>query len=160
MSGWLLNLVRAGAIGAGLMGGIFLAFSTAVMPALKRMPADHGAAAMQHISRDIQNPLFMVLFMGSTFVAAGVAVSTAWTWDEGTPWLRLAGGIVFVVGNFVLTVAYHVPRNDKLDSSPAFWSTFLDEWVPANHLRALLCAVACGLLVVAANSETAAVNVP
>jgi uncharacterized membrane protein len=111
------------------------------------MPADQGAAAMQQMNRDIQNPLFMLVFMGSTLVAAAIAVSTAWTWDEGSPWLRLTGGGLFVIGNFLLTVAYNVPRNDRLDRSAAFWQTFLDEWVPANHGRTLLCLVSCGLLV-------------
>jgi uncharacterized membrane protein len=147
VSGWLLNLTRAGAVGTGLMAGLFLAFSTAVMPALERLPAHEGAAAMQHINRDIQNPWFVVAFLGSTIAAGAVAVSTVWTWDEGSPGLRLAGGALFVLGNFVVTVAYHIPRNDRLDRSAAYWSTFLDEWVPANHVRTVLAASGCILLV-------------
>jgi uncharacterized membrane protein len=151
MAGWLLNLTRAGAVGAGLMAGLYFAYSNNVMPALRKLPTEQGALAMQHINRDIQNPLFMVVFMGSTVLAAAIAISTAWTWDDGSPVLRLAGGALFVVGNFLLTIGFHVPRNDKLDKSAAFWSTFLDEWVPANHVRAVLCTAALVLLVIAAN---------
>ena len=90
---------------------------------------------MRTINRDVQNPLFMVLFMGSTLVATAIAVSTAWTWDKGSAWLRLTGGGLFVVGSFLLTIAYHVPRNNTLDTSAAYWSTYLVEWVPWNHVR-------------------------
>ena len=85
----MLNLTRAGAVGAGMMAGFFFAYSNGVMPALKKLPPEQGALAMQTINRDVQNPLFMVLFMGSTLVATAIAVSTAWTWDEGAAWLRL-----------------------------------------------------------------------
>lgn len=150
MSDWLLNLTRAGAVGAGLMAGLYFAFSTAVMPALSKLPDADGATAMQHINREIQNPLFLLVFSGSTLAAGAVAVSTAWTWDEGAPWLRLIGGGLFVVGNVATTIAYNVPRNDRLDASIGSWPTYLDEWVPANHLRALLTAASCVLLVLAA----------
>jgi uncharacterized membrane protein len=120
------------------------------MPALSKLPDADGATAMQHINREIQNPLFLLVFSGSTLAAGAIAVSTAWTWDEGAPWLRLIGGGLFVVGNVVTTIAYNVPRNDRLDASTGSWPTYLDEWVPANHLRALLTAASCVLLVLAA----------
>ena len=100
VSGWLLNLTRVGAVGAGIMAGFFFAYSNGVMPALKKLPADQGAAAMQNINRDVQNPLFLVIFIGSTLAAAALAISSTWTWDEGSAGLRLAGGGLFVVGNF------------------------------------------------------------
>ena len=149
---WVVQLTRAGAVGAGLMAGLFFAFSTSVMPALKKLPAAHGAAAMQHINREIQNPLFLFVFMASTLIAATVAVSTAWTWHQPNAGVRLAGGAAFVVGNFAVTMAYNVPRNDELDRSAAFWPTYLDEWVPANHVRALLTAASCVLLVFASRT--------
>jgi uncharacterized membrane protein len=149
VDGWLLTLTRAGALGAGLMAGFFFAYSNGVMPALKKLPADQGALAMQTINRDVQNPLFLLIFMGSTLVAAAIAVSTAWTWDESAAGLRLAGGGVFVIGNFLLTMAYNVPRNDRLDESAGYWTTYLDQWVPANHVRTVTCVAACVMLVVA-----------
>jgi len=44
----LVTLVAA--LGAGLNGGVFFAFSTFVMPALSRLPASQGIAAMQSIN--------------------------------------------------------------------------------------------------------------
>lgn len=154
MSTWTLQLTRAGAVVAGLMAGLYLAFSTAVMPALSRVPDSNGADVMQQINRATENPLFIVLvFVGATLVAAAVAIATAWTWAQGSPWLRLSGGALFVLGNFLLTAAYIDPRNAKLEESAAFWPTFLDEWVPANHLRAVVCTASFILLMVASNAS-------
>jgi uncharacterized membrane protein len=157
MNLWLLNLVRAGAVGSGLMAGLFFAFSVAVMPALRRLEPSSGLAAMQAINRAILNPLFMVVFVGTALVAAALAVSTLWTWDDGGAALRLAGGICYLIGAFGLTAAYHVPRNNAIDTldptnetSAAKWSTYLAEWVPWNHVRALASTASLVLFVVAA----------
>jgi uncharacterized membrane protein len=157
MNLWLLNLVRAGAVGTGLMAGVFFAFSVAVMPALRRLSPSSGLATMQAINRAILNPVFMLVFMGTTFVAAALAVSALWTWDEGGAGLRLAGGLCYLIGSFGITAAYHVPRNNAIDvldpdheSSPAKWSTYLAEWVPWNHVRAAASTASLVLLVIAA----------
>ncbi|WP_165358608.1 anthrone oxygenase family protein [Haloactinopolyspora alba] len=89
--------------------------------------------------------------MAATTVAAAVAIATAWTWGQGSPWLRLSGGTLFVLGNFLLTAAYIDPRSRRLADSETFWPTVLDEWVPANHVRALACTASCILLVVASS---------
>jgi uncharacterized membrane protein len=154
---WLLNLVRAGAVGCGLMAGLFFAFSVSVMPALRRLSPSSGIAAMQAINRAILNPVFMLVFLGTALVAAALAVSTLWTWDDGGAALRLAGGLCYIIGAFGITAVYHVPRNNAIDrldptnhSSAAKWSTFLAEWVPWNHVRALASTASLILLVVAA----------
>ena len=73
-------------------------------------------AAMQAINRAILNPVFLVVFVGTALVAAAASpCSTLWTWDDGGAALRLSGGLIYLVGAFALTAAYHVPRNDALD---------------------------------------------
>jgi uncharacterized membrane protein len=135
---------------------VFFAFSTAVMPALRRLPPSSGLAAMQAINRAILNPLFIIVFVGTALATAAVVATTLWTWDEGAA-LRLAGGLCYLVGAFGLTAAYHVPRNNAIDTldptaeaSAAKWSTYLAEWVPWNHVRALAAMVSLVLLVIAA----------
>ena len=46
MDGWLLNLTRVGAVGSGLMAGLFFVFSVAIMPALDRVGHAAGVKAM------------------------------------------------------------------------------------------------------------------
>jgi uncharacterized membrane protein len=158
VNSWLLALVRVGAVGSGLMAGLFFAFSVSVMPALRRLQPSSGLAAMQAINRAILNPVFMLVFVGTALVAAALAVSTLWTWDDGGAELRLAGGLCYLIGAFGITAAYHVPRNNAIDSldtmdeaSAAKWSTYLAEWVPWNHVRALASTASLVLLVVAAS---------
>jgi uncharacterized membrane protein len=48
MDAWLSGLVMIAAVGSGVVGGVFFAFSTFVMPALRRRPA---AEAMRRCRR-------------------------------------------------------------------------------------------------------------
>jgi uncharacterized membrane protein len=159
MDGWLLNLVRAGAIASGLMAGLFFAFSVAVMPALRQVRPRDGIVVMQGVNRAILNPLFLLVFVGAALLAAAIAVTTVWTWDDGGAGLRLAAGVVCLIGVVVLTAAYHIPRNDALDrldadstGSADRWATYLAEWVPWNHVRTLASTTSLVLLVIAAHN--------
>jgi uncharacterized membrane protein len=58
-------LTFTGAIGSALVAGIFFAFSTFVMQALGRIPAEQGITAMQSINITVINPLFMLAFLGT-----------------------------------------------------------------------------------------------
>ncbi|MGE3967484.1 MAG: hypothetical protein AB7F08_04545, partial [Dongiaceae bacterium] len=49
------------ALGAGLIAGLFFAFSSFVMAALARLPADQGVAAMQSINTAVLNPVFFAV---------------------------------------------------------------------------------------------------
>jgi uncharacterized membrane protein len=50
MSSLVLTLTVVGLLGTALVAGVFFAFSSFVMPALERMPAAWGMAAMQSIT--------------------------------------------------------------------------------------------------------------
>ena len=142
MDGWLLNLTRVAAVGSGLMAGLFFVFSVAIMPALDRLGHPGGMKAMQTINDDIQTPVFLLVFLGSGAAGAALAVSSLWSWDQGGAGYRLAGGLLALIGIVVLTVVYHVPRNNSLNAvsadstaAPAEWARHLREWVPWNHVR-------------------------
>jgi uncharacterized membrane protein len=144
MSGELArSLSVIGAVGAGLTGGVYFAFSTFVMRALGRLPPSDGLAAMQAINRAAPNPLFMTAIFGTALVCAWLAVSAASHLDQPAARLQLAGSVLYVVG-VVLTVAYHVPRNHALalvdPAGPAAaeaWRDYLGAWTAANHVRAI-----------------------
>src|SRR4051812_29165640 len=65
------------AVGAGIAGGVFFAFSTFVMRALDRLPADRSIAAMQAINLAAPNPLFMAVLFGTGAAAAVVGLVSA-----------------------------------------------------------------------------------
>lgn len=156
MSAPLFALTLATALGAGLIAGVFFAFSSFVMPALERLPDAQGVEAMQSINRTVMTPSFMLVFAGTAVLCVALVVAAVAGWGEArAPWL-LAGGLTYALGCFALTMAYHVPRNDALDAidpraadASGRWAAFLAQWVPANSVRALAALVTAALLTVA-----------
>ncbi len=154
MTGRLLAL-GAAAIGSGLLGGVLFAFSSFVMPALRRIPAPEGIAAMQSINRQATTAAFGSLMVVTVVLAVGLGVDAAIRREQpGAAWVGV--GTVSMLVAVVITGAINVPRNDRLATfdaaTPAaaeYWSTFLNEWVVANHFRTLACAVAAAAYVVA-----------
>ena len=150
--GTMDNLVTAltisSAASAAMMAGVYFAFSTSVMGALREQPGPSAIATMQSANEVILNPLFMLLFVGSALSCLGLAI-TAKLSDQPLPWVRIAAAVLFIVGSFVLTAAVNVPLNDKLaavDPSSAsgleVWREYLDKWTAWNHVRAASSAVA------------------
>ncbi|SDG17542.1 Uncharacterized membrane protein [Lentzea fradiae] len=115
------------ATATGLMTGLFFAFSVAVMPGLADLPPKHGRAAMHRINARIQNPLFLLVFLG-TAVLCGVEVFTG----------RAVGGLLYLAGAFVLTMVVNVPLNNRLERTDC-WPEYLRTWTRWNHLRGLAC---------------------
>ncbi len=135
-------------IGSGLLGGVYLAFSVAVMPALARRPPGESAALMQEVNRVILNPVFGLLFAGTALACVLTAGSPLVIAGDGSGW-RVAGGLVGLLG-FVSTFAVNIPLNNRLDRDGVpVWTQFLAQWVPANHVRALTSLVAAVLLTLA-----------
>jgi uncharacterized membrane protein len=142
------DLIRAGcvagAVGCGLMAGLMLAFSTAVMPGLARRPPAEGMAAMQSMNSAILNPVFGVVFGGTSLVCLALLVSAPFTTEHpGAGW-RALGALLFLVGVFLVTSAVNVPLNEAIDKvdptaldAPTEWARFQSRWVPWNHLRAV-----------------------
>lgn len=143
MSTGLHALTTVAALGCGAVGGVLLGFSSIVMPALARLPAVQGIAAMQSINAAAVRPVFMAAFFGSAAASVPLAVTAARTWHEGPAGLLLSGASLYLVGTVGVTIAHHVPRNDALAAldpttgdAAEHWSGYVREWARANHLRA------------------------
>jgi uncharacterized membrane protein len=111
---------------------------------------------MNSINRAIQRSLFMPLFAGSSLSSLALAVIGALNWDEAGACAALAGGVIYFLGMFVVTMIFNVPRNNLLDASDpatadgqALWARFLREWTAWNHVRTLASTAALILFVVA-----------
>lgn len=143
--GLLFALKLASALGCGLIAGVFFAFSSFVMRAFARLPPAEGMAAMQSVNVAVLNPLFLGVFLG-TALLCGLAAAASWLrWSgPGSAWL-LAGALLYLVGTFLVTVAFNVPRNEALAAvsavSPAspeaakLWAGYLVSWTAWNHVR-------------------------
>ncbi len=155
-----MNAVRAttvaAALGTGAMGGVFFAFSTFVMRGLARLPASQGMAAMQSINVAAVRPGFMTGLFGSAALCVGLGVHALRHRDRAPARLVLAAAAIYLLGTIVLTIAYHVPRNDALarlvpsdPATAAYWRNYVSAWTSANHVRTASSLAASLLLVLA-----------
>lgn len=153
-------LTLATGCGAALVGGVFFAFSTFVMQALDSLPAPDGIAAMQAINRAAPNPLFMTALFGTG--AAFVVLAVVAVRRPGSAAVPLVACALYAVC-IVLTVAYHVPKNDALAAidphaagSADFWRDYVSSWTAWNSVRAVTAlAAAAALLTSLRGSATA-----
>ena len=147
-------IIFLAAIGSGIVGGIFYAFSSFVMPALARIPAAQGAAAMNSISVAVINPSFMAAFLGTAFLCLIVGIGSLFFWNQPGARFALAASVVYLVGCIGVTFAFNVPLNDKLaalaDTAEAavFWPHYLAGWNPWNHVRSVAGVLSAALFTV------------
>lgn len=148
----LVAVTLLAALGAGLVAGVFFAFSSFVMGALARLPAAQGIAAMQSINVVVVNPLFLGTFFGTAALCLLLGVMAVVDWaSAGAAW-KLAGALLYLVGTIGVTAACNVPRNNQLapldpasHASAEIWTRYVAEWTMWNHVRTLaaLAAAAC-----------------
>ena len=156
MSGALYAVTLATSIGCGLAAGVFFAFSSFVMPALGRLPAPQGIAAMQSINRLAVTPVFMTQLFGTALACLALAVWVLASPGEASEGLVIAGSGAYLVGNIVVTMVGNVPLNDALDAvdpdsaeGEALWRQYLRRWTTLNHVRTVTAVLAAGLLIAA-----------
>jgi uncharacterized membrane protein len=142
-------LAFAGALGAGLMGGFFYAFSGLVMPALDRRPTREAAAAMQTVNVVVLNPLFFALFFGTAVLGLGLAVIGPFALTAGKAAIAIAAAVIYTVGCVGGTMARNVPLNEELKAATAdgpaieeLWRRYLRDWTWWNHVRTVACLLA------------------
>jgi uncharacterized membrane protein len=136
----ILSLVCA--IGCGVVAGVFFAFSTSVMKALSKLPAEHGIAAMQAINVIIINPLFLGTFLGTGIACALMLLVSLLRYELPGRLLAVSGAVVYIVGSFLVTMLFNVPRNDMLarviptaPEATTMWNEYVATWTAWNHVR-------------------------
>ncbi len=143
------------AIGCGLMGGVYFAFSAFIMTALER--AGHaGTTAMNSINAVILRSLFMPVFLATTLACLALAVLGFQELGAIRGRLMIAGGVLYVAGMFGVTMLFNVPLNDALvavgaesRTGTAIWKDYLRRWTRWNHVRTASCVGAAALFTAA-----------
>ena len=154
---WILYAATlATALGCGLVAGVFFAFSSFVMPALKRLAPAQGVAAMQSINILAVTPAFMTALFGTGAACLGLAAWTVISSDGRTTALVLAGGVLYLIGTVGVTIACNVPLNNRLAKlhpqsaeAAGLWSRYLARWTAWNHVRTAAALAAAGALTIA-----------
>ena len=131
-------------IGAGLMAGVYFAFSGFIMRSLDQLGASQAADAMNAINEVILRSWFMVLFFGSTLLYAALAGFAMFDADLAGRWWLFAAGLIYVVGMFLCTAVFNVPLNNRLadagsdeNAKAETWTHYFEHWTRWNHLRSV-----------------------
>lgn len=142
MMKFLYYLTFASSLGAGLLAGVFFAFSAFIMQSLAKLPAEQGVSAMQSINTTIVSSSFMFVFMGTTALSFILGIVSLFKWGNTNAIYVIAGSLFIVVGVFLVTAIFNVPLNDTLASvkpgsveGAQAWKDYLDRWMPWNHVR-------------------------
>ena len=153
---WLFAVTLLSALGCGLVAGVFFAFSAFVMKALARRPATEGIAAMQAINVAVINPWFMAVFLGTAATSAVLIISALLRWQEADAVYLLVGGALYLVGSFLVTIVFNVPKNNALAAvapsdpgSATLWADYLARWTAWNHFRTVAALAATAALIMA-----------
>lgn len=139
-------LAGLGTLGSGVLSGLYFIFSFCVMDALDAQPAASAISSMNAINVLIVNPPFVLFFLGTPLVCAWLLWSCV---KEGIGSsldnkFTTAGALVLLLGEFLLTPAVHVPKNDALaaytlgsGSDVSVWADYYTAWTAWNHVRTL-----------------------
>jgi uncharacterized membrane protein len=151
---FVLTLVSA--LGCGLIGGVFFAFSNFVMKALAGLPPAPGIATMKSINVTVLNPIFLGVFLGTAIGCTILAIFSVLAWQKPGAALLLAGSALYLVGTLLVTFVCNVPRNDALavldpaaTESAQLWAEYIASWTFWNHVRTAAAAAAAILLMIA-----------
>jgi uncharacterized membrane protein len=163
MTGKLLfTLTLLSALGCGLIGGIFFAFSTFVMKALAALSPWQGIAAMKSINVAVTNPLFLGVFLATVGACGILAVSSLLNWNKSDAVCILIGSALYFFGTVLVTFVCNVPRNNALATldpasaeSAQRWAEYVASWTTWNHVRTIAALAASVLLMIALSLSSA-----
>ncbi|KKB12743.1 hypothetical protein VE25_05810 [Devosia geojensis] len=141
---WISTLAFVGALGSGLMAGMFYVFSFCIMPALARVPPQSGMRVMQEINVTVLVPIFLGVFLGMAVLSLAAIVLGGINPGRAEGWPMALAGLLYLIGTFGVTMVRNVPRNEVLAKAnpestegQAYWSRYLTEWTFWNHVRAI-----------------------
>ena len=156
MSKLVPALTIIAAIGSGLVAGVFFAFSNFVMAALARLPVPQGIAAMNSINITVITPTFMTALFGTGLICLVLVAAAFMGWAQSGSYWLLAGAVIYVIGNPIVTMVFNVPLNDALaavdpasSNGAAVWANHLSQWVMWNHVRTITAIVAMACFIFA-----------
>ena len=137
-----LIITTGAAVSSAAAGGLFYAFSTFVMRGLDRAEPLDAIAAMRGINAEAQaNAPFLLLFAGSALLALGAGIAVLFRMSQPGSGYVLAGAVLGIVA-FIVTVAFNVPLNDRLQSvnptamdASGEWRAYAVPWTAWNHVR-------------------------
>jgi uncharacterized membrane protein len=142
-------------VGSACVAGVLFGFSTFIMPALSRVPAQEAVRAMQSINLLAERAPFGLAILAPTVASIALSVSALGAWHGAESLLIVVGTVLYVGVGIGVSVAVNIPLNRRLarvnpgpDTAEHTWRAFVRPWARANHVRTvagLLAATAFAL---------------
>ncbi|WP_024799765.1 DUF1772 domain-containing protein [Nocardia sp. BMG51109] len=137
-------------ISTGLLAGVFYAYASSVMPALRQVDDRTFVAVMNRINVVIVNPVFMFSFLGSVAFTA-LAAALHLRADQRTVLWWILAALVLNVTSLLITAGGNIPLNNRLADTAggdlaALRRQFEGAWVRLNILRGIANTAAVGTL--------------
>ena len=139
-------------IAAGLLAGLFYAYTVSVMPGLARGDDRTWVEAMRGINIAIQNGWFMLTFLGAPLLAAVAGVLYL---RSGPPLWWIVAAFACLLAMLVITGVVHMPMNNAItvhdslasgDSYAELRARFEGPWVRWNVVRVAVSIAGFGCL--------------
>ena len=137
-------LAGLGTLGSGVLSGLYFIFSFCVMGALNAQPPAVAIQTMNTINTMIVNPPFLLVFMGTPLLC-GYMLRNCVKEGLGSSAensCTAAGAAVLLLGEFLLTLAVHIPKNNALAAhtvgsanDAVVWAEYFTSWTSWNHVR-------------------------
>ena len=145
------------AVLTALVAGLFYAWSVSITQGLLRVSDSEYVSAMQSTNRAIQNPVFLITFMGTQLL---LPVCAFLFYRQTTRfWLILAATAVYTIGVIGVTFLGNIPLNNKLDKFELKFVTaqeiaqqrkdFETPWNNLNTVRTVSSTLAIILVIIA-----------
>jgi uncharacterized membrane protein len=97
---------------------------------------------MQSINVVVLNPWFMTAFFGTAAACVLALIFSLLRWHEPGAAYAFAGGVLYLVGTLLVTIAFNVPRNEALaalaptdPNAASLWVAYVASWTAWNHVR-------------------------
>jgi len=144
---YVLTLLTA--LGCGLVGGVLMAFSDFIMPALERVGQEPAVAAMRGINAGARQSWFFGVLALTAVLSVALIVVALMRWQMPDSALLLLGAALYLLGTVLVSLVCNAPRNDALARDAAQWPDFLAHWTRWNHVRAASSLAAAALFAMA-----------
>lgn len=122
-------------VSLAIQTGLFFIFSNTIMKVLKSYKIHEGREVMVRINKEIQNPLFLTIFLSPLII---IIVSILFHPSLLDKWIIISFTTYFI-GSFLVTIFFNVPMNRRLDinKNMEYWSHYLGQWTLWNHVRTI-----------------------
>lgn len=158
MANLITALILLSLTASGIVGGIFFAFSTTIMPAFDARPENESMELMKEINTVIVRTLFIALFVGNAAASVVLIVFGLLSLEVPGTLYYIIGAAVYLFGSFLVTIVFNVPRNNALAAAvsgdepiaaKAVWAVYRREWTFWNSVRTLASILSTILLAAA-----------